>query len=538
MPVINRGSRPFNIFDNVPKANVNKSVVSLSHAHKTTMKMGLLYPILALDMVPGDVFKVATEYEIRFAPLVYPIFHQIKVDLHAYFVPNRIIFPQWDEFIVQGMDTAIEAPTFFFEVDNTLPPNRALAGYLGLPLSPLENGGGNVGLIFPLDAQPVAAYVKIWDDYYRSDIIQEERFVRLLPGDNPDYEIFAFQPPFYRNREHDYFTSALPTPQLGQNILIPGDIRLNTAAVGTSQVVRDASTYGITIGAAQLRQDSGPNAFLETVGGIDKVIDPNGTLIGDGTIAELRLAIVLQEFLERFNRTGQRYRDVLKGFFGVTPQDMRIDYPEYIWGSSNMVGIGDVMSTAQTTSTIDTVLNPVGAYAGQAGSADRTGRNDYLAVEHGWYIVLMSIMPTTSYYQGIPKRFTRYTALDYLWPQFNNIGDQPIKNYELYMDWFTPDGLANQETFGYIPRYSEYRFCNDIVSGQLRDPKNQPWHLARDFDAAPPLDSEFLEARIRTDIFSIQPDETEDYLYVNIFHDILAIRPVSQFGTPSIIPGD
>src|SRR5699024_4857538 len=118
------------------------------------------------------------------------------------------------------------------------------------------------------------------------------------------------------------------------------------------------------------------------------------------------------------------------------------------------------------------------------------------------------------------------SRLDYFWPSFENIGEQAVKNKELYVDSSNPDG-----EFGYVPRYSEYKFNNDMVSGEFRDTLKY-WHLAREFANEPSLNEDFIKSNPSKRIFAT--DEASNHLLAQCYHDISAVRKMQKFATPHI----
>jgi len=116
--------------------------------------------------------------------------------------------------------------------------------------------------------------------------------------------------------------------------------------------------------------------------------------------------------------------------------------------------------------------------------------------------------------------------LDYFWPTFANIGEQEVKNAELYAQ-----GTTVGETFGYVPRYAEYKFLNSRVAGEMRTSLDY-WHLGRKFSAKPNLNGAFIQCDPSTRIFAVE-DSTVDNIYGHIFNNIKAIRKMPKYGTPN-----
>jgi len=156
-------------------------------------------------------------------------------------------------------------------------------------------------------------------------------------------------------------------------------------------------------------------------------------------------------------------------------------------------------------------------------SSGRSGT--YYCEEHGYIIGIMSVMPKTAYQQGIPKTFLKNDTLDYYWPSFANIGEQPVTNNEIYA--YTSN--AN-DTFGYVPRYAEYKYMPSRVAGDFRTTLDY-WHLGRKFDTQPTLGTDFVECNPTKRIFAVD-DPSGDSLYCHVLNKIKAIRPMPKYGTP------
>lgn len=239
------------------------------------------------------------------------------------------------------------------------------------------------------------------------------------------------------------------------------------------------------------------------------------------TINNLRLAFRLQEWEELNARGGGRFAEVLQAHFGVRPQDYRLQRPEYIGGSKQPVTISEVLNTVGTSE------RPQGDMAGHGLSVGASGRSKYYCHEHGYVIGVMSVMPKPAYQQGIPRHFLKSDKYMYYWPTFAHLGEQEVMNQELYVNHTEPT-----DTFGYLPRYQEYRGLLPRVAGDFKTSLNF-WHLGRIFENPPALNQEFIEVKPEdvNRIFAVQ--DGTDNLWMHIYHKIRARRPIPKFGTPS-----
>lgn len=504
-----------NVFSRIGVRAPGKNWFNLSHDRKFSASMGKLIPILVMDTLPGDKFNISTEILIRFSPLVAPVMHDINVFVHYFFVPNRLVWNNWENFISPPeADSPIPAHPYHTVGGTSFPSQGSLTDYLGVPIVNFDN----VEKSMQVSSIPFAGYQKIYNEYYRDQNLIEKVNDECVDGNNSTSGLFATR---YRSWMHDYFTAALPFAQKGQAVSLPliseqSDIlvsRSTNGATGTTNIAWDSN-------------DTTPRPIMaveeESSSGI-----PDGPLFVDGddiqaqatTINDLRRAIKLQEFLEKQARGGSRYIEQIRMHFNVKSSDARLQRPEFLGGTRNPVIISEVL---QTSSSDDT--SPQATMAGHGLSASGGKRIKYFCEEHGYIFGIMSVMPKTAYQQGLPKHFHRFDPYDYAWPTFAHIGEQPILNEEIYVQGDDNDG----GTFGYIPRYSEYRYIPSSVHGDFRT-NLAFWHLGRIFENPPQLNQDFIECKPRTDIFAV---EDGDHLWCHAFNKVRAQRALPKYGSP------
>ena len=495
------------IFNRVGGIRPGLSVFDLSYDKKFTCDMGQLIPVLCEEMVPGDFFKVGNQSIIRFQPLVAPVLHEINQYVHYFFIPYRILWDEWEDFISGGV-TGDLTPTIPRWDDAVL--NNAIGSlwdYFGFPTGIVPAGA------YPLDF-PRLAYNTVWNEYYRDETLQTK-----VALDN--------QVVLNRGWQKDYLTSALPFQQRGTAPALP--------ISGIVSALWDAGDFNtaaapVTIGANNVAAD---NRFwtnnATATANLKAALESNHIDLSTAStfdISDLRLAFQVQKWMERNARAGARYTEFLKAHFGVSPRDERLQRPEYIGGSKAPVIISEVLQTSSTDAT-----TPQGNLAGHGIAVSDSYCGKYKATEFGVILGLMSVMPKPAYQQGINRQWLRRTKYDFYFPEFANLSEQAIENAEVCA--LDGDAVHNVDLFGYQGRYDEMRIKHNMVCGLMRTTYDY-WHLGRQFDPATPpeLNKDFIECIPRKDIFAVP---SEPGLIVSFGNIIKAFRPLPISAEPGLI---
>lgn len=548
------------IFNSIRLKKPKRNVFNLSYENKLTMNMGELVPIMCMPIVPGDKFRVNTEALVRLAPLVAPMMHRVNVYTHYFFVPNRLVWNQWEDFITKGVDGE-DAPVLpFLELQDHLVTTEAdfrwyfgdstLWDYLGLPTvkgigSKVHQGIVN-GVHFPngfrVSALPFRAYQLIYNEYYRDQNLTEA--VPLNLGSGSDNQHLVYLTSLRRRSwEKDYFTSALPWLQRGPEVTVPvggsfGVVTLanrdnNQIFVGPDgkptkvdvgmNLIHAADKNNVTPGTIQTGLANGSNS------GNAVWLDPKGTLVVDGensgvSIQDLRTSNALQRWFERNARGGSRYIEQILAHFGVRSSDARLQRPQFLGGGKMPIAVSEVLQTSSTDAT-----SPQANMAGHGISAGVNNGFKHYFEEHGYVIGLMSIMPRTGYQQGVPRDFTKFDNMDFYFPEFAHLSEQEIKNQELYV---SNDPTYNEGTFGYTPRYAEYKYHESEAHGDFRGNMSF-WHLNRIFTDKPNLNTTFVECNPSNRIFATSGTR-DDKFWVQIYQDVKALRLMPKYGTPML----
>ena len=516
------------IFDRIKLSRPKSSVFDLSHEKKLSLNMGDLVPIFMQETLPGDQFKVNIEHLIRFQPLLAPIMHRVNVYTHFFFVPNRLVWNDWEKFITGGSDGE-QVPVFprikletLIEGTKDLFRRGTLADYLGYPSSNIKP---SELLSLDLSALPFRAYQLIYNEYYRDQNLTSPVEFSKSSGiidSNPDFtNIITLRK---RAWEKDYFTSALPWAQRGEQLNIP--IAGSAPVIGTGDdyiSLEHVASGALSAQNGYMVDSQGYNVEFKTR---PQGLEADLNNVSASSINELRQAFSIQKWLEKNARGGSRYVEQLLAHFGVTSSDARLQRPEYLGGGKTPVIISEVLQNSASTE-----YSPQGQMVGHGISVGNTNEFRKRFEEHGFVIGIMSIIPRTSYQNGLPRVFQKYDKFDYFFPDLAHLGEQEVKNSELYLNTTKPlDNPANKGTFGYQPRYAEYRFVNDSVHGDMAGNLDF-WHMGRKFTELPPLNTSFVQSNPTQRIFAVE-DPNEHKLIVQTYCNFQAIRPLPKFGTP------
>lgn len=536
----------------------------LSRVNKLTCEAGEIVPFFLEECIPDDSFKLATANRIRLAPQVLPLMHQIDVSMYWFFVPCRILWPNWEEFITGGKDgtSAPIIPYFNFGPGSSNLMKTVgvgfLSDYLGIPTNAINTAVGNItGQSY--NFMPFAAYVKIYNDYFRDQNFTEELPFELNDGYQPlnavvDDDISSCIQTIYGSSESsvstaaarpwqrvyggcflaswkkEYFTSALPSTQRGPIVNIPlGD----TAPVVFGPSGESISVYPRTIGSVSQNPSTGDQVYdgsiynSSVVTGNKRPLQADLTEATNTNIIELRRAFRIQEFLERMNAGGSRLTEMIYSMFGVKSPDARLQRAEFIGASHNPVLVDAVYQTSASQEG-----SPLADFAGKALSVGGQKPISYYCKEHGYILGLMVIRPRPEY-QNITRRHWLHGLtgkFDYFWPILANIGDQAILNRELYP---ASSNEVFNEPFGYTPRYQEYRFAPSETHGEMQTTLKY-FHMNRIFNSNPVLNQQFMNCNPRTDMFTVTSGEVSHHYWCEILIGCQAKRPIPKFGTPML----
>uniref|UniRef100_A0AAU8AZJ6 Major capsid protein n=1 Tax=Dulem virus 144 TaxID=3145621 RepID=A0AAU8AZJ6_9VIRU len=526
---------------------------------KFSFNVGDVVPFYVDEVLPGDTFSVKTSKVVRMQSLLTPLMDNIYLDYYFFFVPNRIVWEHWRELNGENRESAW-AQTTEYEVPQVTAPTGGwnigtIADYMGIP-----TGVSNISV----NAMPFRAYAMICDEWFRDENLVDPLFIskgdavttgvntRTNPGDYA-----AGGQPFIAAKFHDYFTSALPSPQKGPDVGIgltgSFDVTGNGNPIRFSVLTSDGSSVPVgTVGAAADFSDRRSSGAQNTLGIGFNNTDAVGTLgfpttaqftgdvlpfmevnlggVNAVTINALRMAFQMQKLYEKDARGGTRYVEILKAHFGVTSPDSRLQRPEYLGGSRVPININQVVQTSETGSG-----TPQGNTAAYSVTTDSHKDFTKSFVEHGFVIGVCVARYTHSYQQGIERFWSRKSRFDYYWPVFANIGEQAILNKEIYAQGSATD----DEVFGYQEAWADYRYKPSRVAGEMRSSAAQSldvWHLADEYIALPSLSAGWIqENKTTVDRVLAVSEQNANQLFCDIYVENYTTRPMPVYSIPGLV---
>jgi len=527
-------------FAKVPQVNMSRSKFDRSYTTKDTVNFDYLHPILVQEIIPGDTINLNVQSFMRLAPQVVPLLDNMYVDYFFFFVPNRLVWENWEKF--NGAQTNPgDSTDYLVPVLNTITTGPgSVADAFGIP--PAANSGNNLPI-----ALPFRAYNLIWNEWFRDENLQNSLTVPTTDGPDNGSSLYVLKK---RGKRHDYFTSALPWTQKGSAVTLPlgtsapvygKDATYNSDSTGMKLQFRGSgamtSTYWQTPSASQTLNaptasgGQGPVNIISKGFGVDSNVYADLTTATAATINQLRQAIMVQSLLELDARGGTRYVEILRAHFNVISPDFRLQRPEYLGGGSTRINQHVVPQTSETATTPQGTL---AAYSTAATSGSKVGFSKSF-VEHGYVIGLMSARGDITYQQGLNKMWRRRTRYDFFWPKLQELGEQAILNKEIFVSGTT---ATDDAVFGYQERYAEYRYSPSEIKGQFRSTFAQTldvWHLAEEFASTPALNGTFIESSTPIERSLVVPDPAYPDLLCDFFFDLKHARPMMTYGVPATL---
>lgn len=537
---------------NPTNLDIARSTFRRDHSVKLSFNVGDVIPFYVDEVLPGDTFQLKTSMVARLQTLLTPMMDNLYLDTYFYFVPNRIVWQHWRELMGENTQSAW-IPTTEYSVPQVTAPSGgwsigSIADYMGIP-----TGVANLSV----NALPFRAYALIMNEWFRDENLSDPLNIPVddatLAGSNgTNYitDVVKGGMPFKAAKFHDYFTSALPAPQKGPDVTIPVSggsnypVRTLAESVsGSFDVPLQIRTFAqmpynvVGVNKSNSPEPGALNAHVSTLpGNVEPFVPTNLWAINDGsvsaaTINQLRMAFQIQKLYEKDARGGTRYIEILKSHFGVTSPDARLQRPEYLGGNRIPVNINQVVQNSATQAD----GTPLGDTAAFSVTTDVHGDFIKSFVEHGFVIGVMVARYDHTYQQGLERFWSRRDRLDYYFPVFANIGEQPILNKEIYAQGTAQD----DEVFGYQEAWADYRYKPSRVAGEMRSKAPASldvWHLADEYTQLPKLSDAWIrEDKTNVDRVLAVTSSVSNQMFADLYIQCKATRPMPVYSIPGLI---
>ena len=536
-------------FSKVPDVAIERSRFSKPYDHKTTFDAGKLVPFYIEDCLPASTYQISTSMAVRMATPIFPVMDNCYLDFYYFFVPYRILWDHWLEFMGENRASYWTQQTDYYV------PQLIANGDHGFEVgSVADHFGFPVGVPGVKVSQfPFRAYCMIWNDWFRNENIDSP--IYNITGD-ADIGSSTGPTALYGNnllyvcREHDYFSDALPQPQKMEPVTIPvaglAPVVTRSKEIekdNTSNPLQFYANPGVSSGYHDLVLNTNASGVTSLAVGSTTSTPPTyglwpSNLYADmsgvtaTTINDLRMAFATQRYAERLAYGGSRYTEQLNTFYGLTTQDSRLQRPEFLGSDRITINMSQVLQTSSTDTT-----SPQGntaAYSLTVGSGKAP--ITYSTQEHGIIMGLCCVRHTRTYQQGINREWSRRELFDFYQPTFAHLGNQPILNKEIFAQGFSASDL-DDEVFGYQEAWGEYRYKPSHVTGEFRSSYSKsldPWHYADHYQYLPTLSSGWM-AEGKEEISRTLAVKTQNQFIADFHVSTVLTAPMPLYSVPGLL---